>query len=118
MEKLLSHRKDIGVKFKRKFSYFVGDTVYVISWSTINKEFIVAETEIGHIKIMGKNDIDVIYFNIYGDFLGTEEEVNESLFSNLKMAENRRDANNKRLYGLEESKELDKEGKEDGLEKR
>lgn len=107
------------MKFKRKFSYSVGDIVYAISWSTLNKEFIITETEVGYIKVMGKNDIDVVYFNVYGDFLGTEEEVNESLFSNSKMAENRRDANNKRLYGLdEESKEPDKEGKEDGLEKR
>ena len=106
-------QKDIKMKFKRKFSYSVGDIVYFISWSTLNNEFIITETEVGYIKIIGKSDIDIIYFNVYGDFLGTEEEVNESLFSNLKMAKNRRDANNKRLYGLEEeSKELDKEGEE------
>ena len=101
------------MKFKRKFSYSVGDTIYAITWSTLNKEFIVIETEIGYIKVMGKNDVDIVYFNVYGDFLGTEEEVNESMFNNMAAAENRRDSNNRRLYGLEETKKDEAEDNEE-----
>lgn len=90
------------VGFKRKFSYAVGDKIYVVSWSTINREYIISEMEIGFIKLYGTKNVDIIYFNSYGDFLGTEEEVNVSMFIDQERAEKKRDENNKALYNLEE----------------